>query len=159
MTTVKSKIVDQKGHPASDESMLPLWLRMEREYNLRLQQWDMPINVTIALLKLHLHPNITEPAALAAASCLPRQTMTFVLDALEKRGLASRTPHPVDRRRKNIQLSAKGQTLAISIYQELVRFESAALKAIGDKERPTLRRLVARYTDMLAAENANLDNL
>lgn len=141
--------------PPADPSMLPLWLRMEREYNRRLQRWDLPINVTIALLKLHLHPDVSEPAALAEASCLPRQTMTFVLDALEKRGLASRTPHPVDRRRKNIQLSAAGRKLAVTIYQELVQMETAALQAIGDAAAPILQHLVARFTDALARENAH----
>ena len=136
------------------DSMLPLWLRMEREYSLRLQKWGMPINVSATLLKLHLHPGICEPAALAEASCLPRQTMTFVLDALENRELAFRSPHPNDRRRKIVQLSPKGRRLAITIYRELTALESAAMRSIGDTAAPMLQHLVARFTDALAAENA-----
>ncbi len=152
------KSVSQQGsvHPgiSPDGSMLPLWLRMEREYNTRILKWDLPFNVSITLLKLHMRPEISEPAALAEANCLPRQTMTFILDALEKKKLARRTPHPKDRRRKLIHLTAKGRKLAAAIYQDLVAFESHALQALGKKQLLTLHRLIARYNDTLAAENS-----
>lgn len=138
----------------ADSSMLPLWLRMEREYNLRLQKLGLPINTAITLLKLHLYPEVSEPAALAAASCLPRQTMTFVLDALEQQGLATRRPHLKDRRRKIVQLSVKGRARAAALYQDLVDFEASALRHIGTRQWTTFQRLVSRYTDTLAAENA-----
>lgn len=135
------------------QSLLPLWLRMGREYNLRLRQWQLPINLTSPLLHLHLHPETSEPAALAEATSQPRQTMTFILDTLEKRGLAYRTPHPNDRRRKIIQLSPKGRKLATTLYRELLAFETAALQSLGNTAAPVLHRLVADFTDALAAEN------
>ena len=140
----------------SEESLLPLWLRMEREYTLRLRKWNLPVNVTVTLLRLHLHPDISEPAALAEFNCLPRQTMTFILDGLEDRKLAMRTPHLNDRRRKIIQLSPNGHKLAEAICQDLAEFEATALRALGTKERPALRQMIARYTDTLAAENAKI---
>ena len=152
---MKTKRTSTAGHarPQPAQSLLPLWLRMGREYNCRLQQWQLPINFTIPLLKLHLHADVSEPAALAEASSLPRQTITFVLDALEKRELAYRTPHPNDRRRKIIQLSPKGRKLATALYKELLAFEAAALQSLGETAAPMLHQLVARFTDALAAEN------
>jgi DNA-binding MarR family transcriptional regulator len=133
--------------------MLPLWLRLEREYHARVCRWELPLNTATVLLKLHLQPDLTEPAALADASCLPRQTMTYVLDWLEARRLASRAPHPRDRRRKLIRLSAKGRTLAAAIYRDLITLESRALRSLGDTAAPILQHLVARFTDAMAAEN------
>ena len=81
-------------------SMLPLWRRVHQELMIRGQKWGLPTNVAMVLVHLHLHPEDSEPAAVAAANYFPRQTITFILDQLEREGLAVRKPHPNDRRRK-----------------------------------------------------------
>ena len=139
------------GVPAT--SMLPLWRRVHQELMIRAQKWELPPNVCMVLLHLHLHPEDSEPAAMAAANQFPRQTVTFLLDTLEKKGLAVRKPHPNDRRRKRVQLTPKGQRLAESMFQDVVRFESAALRKIEDVDLPRLQSFLTRYADALAAQN------
>lgn len=134
-------------------SMLPLWRRIHQELMIRAQKWKLPPNVCMVLMHLHLHPEDSEPAAVAAANHFPRQTVTFLLDALEKQGLASRKPHPNDRRRKRVQLTPKGQHLAETMFQDVVRFESAALRSIDDVDMDRLRNFLVRYADALAAQN------
>ena len=139
------------GLPAT--SILPLWRRIHQEFMLRSQLYGLPANVCMVLMHLHLHPEDSEPAAMAAANQFPRQTVTFLLDTLEKKGLAVRKPHPNDRRRKRVQLTPKGQRLAESMFQDVVRFESAALRKIEDVDLPRLQSFLTRYADALAAQN------
>ena len=134
-------------------SILPLWRRIHQEFMLRSQLYGLPANVCMVLMHLHLHPEESEPAALAAANYFPRQTVTFILDSLEHKGLAVRKPHPSDRRRKRVQLTPRGRRLAERMFTGLVRFESAALASIEDVDIPRLQAFLARYADALAVQN------
>lgn len=139
------------GLPAT--SMLPLWRRIHQELMIHGQKWGLPINVSMVLVHLHLHPEDSEPAAMAAANYFPRQTITFILDVLEKKGLAARKPHPNDRRRKLVQLTPMGKKKAEAMFQDMIAFESAALHKIEDVDLPRLQSFLARYADALAAQN------
>ena len=134
-------------------SMLPLWRRVHQELMIRGQKWKLPTNVAMVLVHLHLHPEDSEPAAMADANYFPRQTITFILDSLEKQGLAGRQPHPKDRRRKLVALTPKGKKMAEEMVKDMVRFESAALQHIEDVDLPRLQSFLARYADALAAQN------
>ena len=134
-------------------SILPLWRRIHQEFMIRSQLYHLPANVCMVLFHLHLHPEDSEPAAVAAANYFPRQTVTFILDALEKKGLAVRKPHPNDRRRKLVQLTPKGKQLANRMFRDIVNFESAALRTIEDVDLPRLQSFLTRYADALAAQN------
>lgn len=134
-------------------SMLPLWRRIHQELMFRAQKWNLPSNVAMVLVHLHLHPEDSEPAAMAAANALPRQTVTFILDALEKQDLAIRQPHPNDRRRKLVQLTCKGRKMAEAMFQDIIAFESAALRSIEDVDLPRLQSFLTRYAEALASQN------
>ena len=139
------------GLPAG--SMLPLWRRVHQELMIHGQKWGLPANVAMVLVHLHLHPEDSEPAAMAAANYFPRQTVTFILDTLEDKGLAVRKPHPNDRRRKLVQLTQKGKALADRMFQDIIHFESEALKKIEDVDIHRLQSFLTRYADALAAQN------
>lgn len=139
--------------PLPATSILPLWRRIHQEFMFRSQLYRLPANVCMVLMHLQLHPEDSEPAAMAAANYFPRQTVTFILDALEKKGLAVRQPHPQDRRRKRVRLTSKGRQLADRMFREIVRFESAALEKIEDVDIHRLQSFLTRYADALAAQN------
>ncbi len=140
-------------HQVPAGSMLPLWRRIHQELMIRGQKWHLPMNVAMVLVHLHLHPEDSEPAAMADANYFPRQTITFILDVLEREGLAVRRPHPNDRRRKLVQLTPAGEKKAEEMVQDMVAFESAALQTIEDVDLPRLQSFLARYADALAAQN------
>ena len=60
-----------------------------------------------------------EAAELADHLYLPRQTMTYMLDSLEKEGNIYRESHPTDRRRKIIRLTERGKGFTKGIMEEL----------------------------------------
>ena len=134
-------------------SMLPLWRRVHQELMIRGQKWKLPTNAAMVLVHLHLHPEDSEPAAVAAANYFPRQTITFILDQLEREGLAVRKPHPNDRRRKLVVLTSKGKKKAGEMVRNMIAFESAALRTIEDVDLPRLQSFLTRYADALAAQN------
>lgn len=115
--------------PEDVTSLLPIWRRIHRAMLQRLFSHGLPFTVASALLCLYTNADDAEPARLADQLLLPRQTMTFVLDALERAKLAHRKPHPVDRRRKIIMLTAKGTRTAREILTDLRRYESDAAQA------------------------------
>jgi DNA-binding MarR family transcriptional regulator len=141
------------GLPA--RSLLPLWRRIHQEFMARTPRWHLPSTVCLALVHLLRHPEDAEPAALAEAIHVPRQTMTFILDSLEKKDLAARQPHRSDRRRKVVELTAAGQELAEAMFQDLLQFEAAGVRAIEEADLAAIQRLLTRYVEALAARNAH----
>ncbi|NLE67587.1 MAG: winged helix-turn-helix transcriptional regulator [Lentisphaerae bacterium] len=133
--------------------MFPFWRRIGQEFAIRIHKWGVPPNICHALFHLHLYPGHSEPAEVAAAVYMPRQTMTFTLDSMEKNGLAVRKPHPKDRRRKIIRLTPKGHKLAESVFRDLLKLENSAIKTIKGADARAFRVFMNRYADALSAEN------
>ena len=79
--------------------------------------------------------------------------MTFILDALEKKHLAIRKPHPIDRRRKVVHLTPKGKILANAMLKSLLQFETKALQAIEGTDLNALQALLNRYANALTHQN------
>lgn len=71
--------------------------------------------------------------------------VTVVADRLESRGLVERTPHPTDRRVKNLVLTAKGEQLKASA-PELVWSGENIFDALTAAERHQLLDLVTKLT-------------
>jgi len=86
----------------------------------------------------------------AATARVPRQTMTSIVDNLEKRGLAKRRPHAHDRRRIIVVLSAKGRRLAQEIIDDFLAVETAALAGLKASQVDRLRGLLTGFADGLA---------
>ncbi len=133
-------------------SLLPLFRQIFNAFGLHSSaRWSLPPNVSMMLMHLYARPGRepAEPAALAGVLHLPRQTVTFVLDALERRGWAARRPHPTDRRRKTIRLTPAGRRLAARMVDTLFRVETAALKGVTVRERRVFGSIMTRYVAAL----------
>jgi DNA-binding MarR family transcriptional regulator len=81
---------------------------------------------------------------LGEGSMIDASTMVAVIDELEELGLAERRPHPDDRRKRAVYLTAKGR-------RTLQRARAAAMKTaqelfapLGEGELETLRRLLRK---------------
>jgi DNA-binding MarR family transcriptional regulator len=83
-------------------------------------------------------------SALAKAACVPRSTMTGVIDRMEERGLVRTAPNPEDARGIVVGLSAKGravvprlrgveQSLDERIRDAFTKGESESLVALLDR--------------------------
>jgi DNA-binding MarR family transcriptional regulator len=137
-------------------SMLPIWRTIDRAMVARISRWGIPVSVAAATLHLYVHPEDAEPARLAEAIYIPRQSMTFTLDALERLQLAARTPHPADRRKKQILLSSKGKKLGQTMLEDLLQFEATAFKAFPSEEQRNLKVLCEKLAENLTALNRDL---
>lgn len=74
-----------------------------------------------------------EPSVIADFLYMPRQTMTTLLDTMEKKEFIIRKPHPTDRRRKLVELSAKGKRTISKLLDEMRSTESQAMSAVSDE--------------------------
>lgn len=151
---------DNELHPERQTSplgsLLPVWRRIQQAMVQRLSRHGMPFSLAVALLYLITNDE-DEPAQLADLLLLPRQTMTFILDSLESKGLARRRPHPVDRRRKLIQLTNRGRQRAKAIYDDLIAYEtSAAKKIFSPDEAASFRNTVLRLADAIEELNRSI---
>ena len=129
--------------------MFPVWSIIHQMMKARMAVWDLHAPAVLTLLHVHAHPEDAEPARLSECIFVPRQTMTFTLDSLEKQGLVTRRAHPNDRRRKIIALSGKGRKLAEAIIDDLLKFEAAALSEFSAKEFEAFRALSQKFAEAL----------
>jgi len=137
------------------ESMLPFWRLIFKAFTDRVSRSGLPFNAAIVVAHLYLHPDDSEPAKLSGETCAPRQTMTFILDTLEQQKLAVRHPHPHDRRKKVMTLTAKGRKVAKAILADLSEFENRALLSTGSSTSiENVKRWLASYADSLTRQNA-----
>lgn len=109
--------------------------RLGRTVNRALERSDL----TPAGYRLlaNLSANGTGAAILAEKLAVSRPTLTATVDWLEARGLAERTPDPVDRRRVAVAITAAGH-LALARADELVAARLSAVFGFLDAERASM---------------------
>ena len=89
-----------------------LMLYAGRLYHGLFSASSISMTETNILLYLVFKPeNHSEPSQLADAMHLSRQTMTGLLDRLEKSGLIHRKPHKTDRRRTRVIITPRGENV------------------------------------------------
>jgi DNA-binding MarR family transcriptional regulator len=74
---------------------------------------------------------------LAAAFACDASYITAVVDALEQRGLATREPHPTDRRVRTVVLTERGREVSAGVLEDLSE-PPAALDALSEHEQRQL---------------------
>ena len=91
------------------------WKQTDMAYSKLAHSRNLSLNMVWAFECLSEHPEGVEPAVLAERTNLLRQTMTVVLNDLERQQLVTREFHPTDRRKKVIRLTEKGEQGARAI--------------------------------------------
>ena len=106
----------------------------------RLERYDIGAPQVVVLLTLCARDEM-EPAQIADEVLIPRQTITSILDKLEKAGLVVRTEHPTDRRRKVIRLTQSGFEKASEVWNDLDAYETQIKEAFTKREIELYKRL------------------
>jgi DNA-binding MarR family transcriptional regulator len=109
---------------------------------------DMPRNGTLVLTGLdHDDPDPAfNPQADAVASLgLSKQMASQLIDTLVVRNYLERRNDPVDRRRMEVRLTARGRNAAIAIQGAIDRIETAVAERITAKELHGFRVGLAAY--------------
>jgi DNA-binding MarR family transcriptional regulator len=128
--------VDRLAQAAAD--------RIARQHGLTMQQWEL-------LARLRHAGGDLDLRELCCGFGVSPPTLTALVDTAEERGWIVRSPHPDDRRRRRVELTAAGET-AIAAAPHLGR-EVGRRMTVGfsDEERAQLAGLLERCVTNLEA--------
>ncbi len=94
----------------------------------------LPRTETEVLVLVWENPDDAEPARLAEKLRVSRQSMTGILDKLERARCLERAGHPSDRRRKSIRLLPKGRAVVRDFVGAILRHEAALFETRSESE-------------------------
>ena len=94
----------------------------------------LPRTETETLVLVWEDPDDAEPARLAEKLRVSRQTMTGILDKLERARCLERASHPSDRRRKSIRLLPRGRAVVREFAGAILRHEAALFETRSGTE-------------------------
>lgn len=94
----------------------------------------LPRTETEVLMLVWEDPEAAEPARLAEKLRVSRQTMTGILDKLERARCLERASHPSDRRRKSIRLLPRGRAVVRDFSGAVLRHEAALFETRSEAE-------------------------
>jgi len=97
----------------------------------------------IAMIVADATPGVAQQDLVAATSIDP-STMVATLDALEAAGLAERRPHPSDRRKRAVYLTAEGRERLTEAKRAAGRVAEETFAALEPAERAELDRLLRK---------------
>ena len=81
---------------------------------------------------------------IASTMGIDPSTLVTLIDALESAGLATRRPHPSDRRAREVAITAKGRRALKRARQMAAEVESEVLRGLSPAERRELLKLLRR---------------
>jgi len=141
-----------KKNSPQDEAMIRLYeetkdsfYKLSKSINNFPTKWGLSFNALMLLDYLYVHNDHAEASEAADELGIPRQTMTALLDGLEKKGVLARFPHPNDRRRKVIRLTPEGFEKVGRLKCENLATEIAALKQMGERDIRMLFKLAMKF--------------
>lgn len=129
--------------------MSDLWRSCDQIYSDFAEMHGVSTNAMSLIEELVIRPDGIEPAEAADHLGIARQTMTAVLDSLEKKGVLTRCPHASDRRRKLIRFTPAGVKYAEELLGKLYQWELAALSSIDRQDQDRAYEIVRRLCDAL----------
>jgi DNA-binding MarR family transcriptional regulator len=92
-------------------------------------------------------PGVTQHAIGEGAGVDP-STMVATLDALEQRGLAERRPHPGDRRKRAVYLTAEGEDVLREGRKAAAAVGKATFERLTPEERKQLHTLLRKLSGL-----------
>ena len=95
------------------------------------------------LTLIDAHPGAAQQE-LVTRSLIDPSSMVAVIDDLELRGLAERRPHPSDRRKHSVHLTAKGKKILGQARETALSVAEEVLAPLTDEEQETLRVLLRK---------------
>ncbi len=89
---------------------------------------------------------------LAAYLYLDKSTASRVVDALERKGYVSRSPHPKDRRAVLLEATAAGRKLEGKIRESILAEERQLIADFAPEVRQAMTQLLRRFARAAAAQ-------
>jgi len=123
------------------ERYLAVHRRMLRAVNDEMSGCGLSMARTKVLMRLR-EQGPTRQNSLAADFGLAPHSITDIVDALERQGLAERRPDATDRRAKLVAITDAGQTCVGAAYATRERLLRQIFGALSEEDRAALLRLL-----------------
>ena len=142
--------------PAAVSPLLAEWKRVRRKLLLIYKDmvdnigWNRSRSALDVMLYLHLIKNNATPSEIADFLYLPRQTMTSIIDSIEKKGDVKCIPDPGDRRSKRVVLELQGRRRIKEFEMHIRSHESAAVAKVGSDKVMKMLETMNKLCDALA---------
>jgi DNA-binding MarR family transcriptional regulator len=117
--------------------------RIARRHGMTMQQWEL-------LRRLRCCEGRADQRELCCSFGVTPPTLSVLIDSAEERGWIRRTPHPDDRRRRLIELTAAGARQIASLPHLSREVDSAMTAGFSDRELERLGALLDRAAQNLA---------
>lgn len=127
------------------------WRRVNRLYTAWAAQYGISDTALWVLQTLYGQEGPVTQRSVCAQMNLPKQTVSCVLAALEKKGVLSRVRSEEDRRNSFVALTSRGRAWTAELLAALNRAEREAFGAIGSRDRAAFTRVNSLLTDHLTA--------
>jgi len=118
------------------------------------QQGISLVNIQL-LICISNNSHGAEPSVLADEMLIPRQTMTGLLDQLEKKKLISRKRDVKDRRKVHIYLEKAGQAMLSEVLDKLLPHETVVVQSIDAEEFKIFNKVYAQIVAELSKQLAS----
>lgn len=109
---------------------------------LKISYMDMHILTSIAS-----NNGVSEPSILSEELLIPKQTITSILDKLEKNQFIERIHSTTDRRKITVKLLDKGEKMVNSALNDFINAENNVLKEINKQK---LDDLISTYENVIS---------
>ncbi len=121
--------------------------------NIIFTKWCKKYNISYVdanlLLSIGYSNSISEPTKLSEELLIPKQSITSMLDNLEKSYIL-RTHHEKDRRKINISLTDCGKKIVQTIHAAFIMTEKEILKHLNQDEINTIPNIYKKIIDITA---------
>ena len=128
--------------------------RARAEFDDRLIAFDVRPPHYGVLSVIAAEPGLTQQELVERTSIDP-STMVVVVDALEAQGKAQRRPHPTDRRKRAVHLTAEGEALLPRLRAAAEATNDGVFAALTPGEIATLDRLLGKLAGVPAVDEAH----
>lgn len=123
-------------------AILTLASAIEADCSKRLGQHQLSESKFVVLIVLHESRKGLAPNELATRCGVTRATITGLIDGLERDGIVRRMADEIDRRSYQVQLTEKGQELALVVFNEHVEWLSTVFGGLTSIETDFVASLV-----------------
>lgn len=124
----------------------------ERARWLARSKWDVAPASAAVFQPLWMMPEGARLTALAKQSRITKQSMSALVDDLERKGFVERTPDPADARATLIRLTANGRELAKDVRELGREVERDWERRVGEKRLAELKTTLSMLRDSWLAD-------
>ena len=118
-------------------------LKVIEQFGIRMAAYGLsPVDFSVLSLIMH-NPGITSRQLCSALNLLP-PNLVGKINAMEKRALLARRPHPDDGRAIGLYLTSEGEALMLAAERTANDLEKDAASNLSTAEKKTLLRLLQK---------------